>query len=390
VTAMLVEPCGGPLQPVCQAAGTVASSIGRGATDLVLGGLGGAFVSAAEAVSETAFTALDATTRVDLGASWFQRNVAVLAAVTLPVVVALFVLQVIGSVVRREPGGLVRAVTGVAKSLLGSVFAIVLTQFALRACDEICAAIAAAAGTTMAAAARRFLTLTWLAGGQGGPVLQMLLGTAVIIGSLLLWTVLLFRKAAILVVAVFAPVAFAGYGWDHTRVWARRWIEAVVALVFCKVVIVVVFVVGLSAFAGDSGTTTAGTTDQSLTTALSDLLVGLLLLTVAVFSPWLTWRFVHWSGVEVGTALTAELAATPGPALVRSTASHARFATQQLATTALLGALTGSSGTNAGAAAARTATAAASPSSPIASAKASAPVSVPVTAADGQSTTVRR
>jgi TrbL/VirB6 plasmid conjugal transfer protein len=348
MAAWVVEPCGGPLQPVCQVAGQVASTVGRGAADLVLGGLGTAFVSAAETVAETALTALDATTRVDLGAAWFQRNVAVLAAITLPVVVGLFALQVIGSVLRREPAGLVRAVTGVAKALLGSALAILLTQLALRVCDEVCAAIAGMAGTTVAGAARRFLQLSWLAGPQGGPVLQMLLATAVIIGSLLLWTVLLFRKAAILLVAVFAPVAFAGYGWDHTRVWARRWIEAVVALVFCKVVIVVVFVVGLSAFGGDTGT--AGTADQPFAAALSDLLVGLLLLTIAVFSPWLTWRFVHWSGVETGTVLTSELAATPMPGLVRSTGSHARFAAQQIATGAVLGAVAGRMSTATGAA----------------------------------------
>jgi hypothetical protein len=360
VLPIQVEPCGGPLQPVCQVAGEVAGTVGRGAADLVLGGLGAAFVSAAETVSGTALTALDATTRVDLGAAWFQRNVAVLAAITLPVVVGLFVLQVIGSVLRREPAGLVRAVTGVVKSLLGSALAIVLTQLALRVCDEVCAAIAGMAGTTVAGAARRFLQLSVLAGPQGGPVLQLLLATAVIVGSLLLWTVLLFRKAAILLVAVFAPVAFAGYGWDHTRVWGRRWIEAVVALVFCKVVIVVVFVVGLSAFAGDPAT--AGTAEQSFGTALSDLLVGLLLLTIAVCSPWLTWRFVHWSGVEAGAVLTSELAASPMPGVVRSTGSHARFAAQQVATSAVLGAVTGRTGLAAGVA--RSANAAASPASP--------------------------
>jgi hypothetical protein len=37
--------------------------------------------------------------------------------------------------------------------------------------------------------------------------------------------VLLFRKAALVLVAVFAPIAFAGSAWDQTRVWTRRWLE---------------------------------------------------------------------------------------------------------------------------------------------------------------------
>lgn len=335
----------GILSPVCHLVG----SVGGSAADLVLGTIGSAFVSAAQAVSEIALEALDATTRIDLTASWFTKNVGVIAAVTLPAVVALFTLQVIGSVLRREPGGLGRAVLGVGKAMLGSALAIAITQLALLATDQICAVIAASAGTSVKGAALRFLKLTWLAGPAAGPVLQMMLGVAIIIGSLLLWAVLLFRKAAVLLVAVFAPVAFAGAVWDQTRGWSRRWIEAMAALVLCKVVIVVVFVLGLSAF-GSDGTQTAGS--QPAGTSLSDLLVGLMLLAIAVFAPWTTWKFVHWSGMEAGTALHSTMAASPVPNAVRSTASQARFMAQSAATSALLG---GAGGAVGGGAAAKTA-----------------------------------
>jgi hypothetical protein len=115
-----VDPCVGPLDPLCRAAGQVVGSASASATDLVLGALGGAFVEAAQGVSETALDALDATTRVDLTATWLTRNLGVIAAVTLPAVVALFTLQVIAAVLRREPGGLGRAVMGVGKATLGS------------------------------------------------------------------------------------------------------------------------------------------------------------------------------------------------------------------------------------------------------------------------------
>ena len=175
---------------------------------------------------------------------------------------------------RREPGGLGRAVVGVGKAMLGSALTIAITQLALLAIDQICTVIAASAGTWVEGAARRFLELTWLAGPAAGPVLQMMLGIAIIIGSLLLWAVLLFRKAAVLLVAVFAPVAFAGAVWDQTRGWSRRWIEAMAALVLCKVVIVVVFVLGLSAFATDGTTQTAGLSGSQPSGSLSDLLAN--------------------------------------------------------------------------------------------------------------------
>jgi hypothetical protein len=349
-----VEPaCGGPLQPVCEAVGDVTGgvvgTVGAGAIDAAMSALGRSFVSAAESVVAAVFSSLDSTTRVDLGASWFEQNVRIMATVTLPLLVGLLVLQVIGSVLRREPGGLARAVLGVGKATLGSVLAIALTQLALRVCDEICAFIAASAGTTVAEAGLRFFQLSWLAGPQVGFVLQSLLATAVLIGCLLLWLVLLFRKAALLLVAVFAPVAFAGYGWDHTRVWARRWIEAVVALVFCKVVIVVVFVLGASAFTS-TGTTDTG--EAELGVALSDLLVGLLVLSIAVLSPWLTFRFVHWAGAEAGTGVTDLVAGSPVPAAVRSTGGQLRWMGTSMATTAALGAISGGAGAAAGGAAA--------------------------------------
>ncbi len=322
--------CGGILSPVCGVVGAAGSS----AANLVLDALGGAFVSAAQAVSDIALQALDTTTRIDLTATWFTNNVGVIAAVTLPVVVGLFALQVICSVIRREPGGLGRALVGLGRAMLGATLAIAVTQLALLATDQICAVIAASAHTSVKGAAARFLKLTWLAGPAAGPVLQMMLGVAIIIGSLLLWAVLLFRKAAVLLVAVFAPVAFAGAVWDQTRGWSRRWIEAMAALVLCKVVIVVVFVLGLSAFANNGQTAGSG---QTTSTSLSDLLVGLMLLSIAVFAPWTTWKFVHWSGMEAGAALHSTMAASPIPAAVRSTGSQAKFMAQSIATTTLLG-----------------------------------------------------
>jgi hypothetical protein len=333
-----VDVCIGPLDPLCQAVGGVAGSVGGAASDAVLGGLGSAFVGAAQQVSATALAALDATTTVDLTTSWFRQNVGVIASVTLPAVVGLFVLQVITSVVRREPGGLARAVLGVGKALLGAALAVAVTQSALLAADEVCRYVAAAAGTTVAGAAQRFFTLTWLAGPQAGPVLQILLGFAITVGLLLMWGVLLFRKASLMLVAVFAPIAFAGLVWDHTRVWARRWIEVVAALVFCKVVIVVVFVVGASAFSGvGPGSSGAGASDPSASGSLSDLLVGLLLLSIAVFAPWLTWRFVHWSGMEAAAVMHGAVAASPIPSVARKSGSQAKFMAQSAVTTMLLG-----------------------------------------------------
>lgn len=328
--------CIGPLDPLCDAANGVVGGVTQVGSGFVLQSLGEAFADAADSVSRTALAALDTATRVDLGAEWFRANVAVIGAVTVPVVAGLLVVQVITSVLRREPGGLGRAGIGLVKAFVGAALALGVTQAALLATDGICEYIAASAGTSVQGAAARFLELAWLAGPQAGPVVQMLLGVAIIVGCLALWTVLLFRKAALLLVAVFAPIAFAGAVWDQTRVWARRWVEIVAALVLCKVVIVVTFVVGASAFSGVAPTTDPGAPAPPASGGLTDLLVGLLLLTIAICSPWLTFRFVHWTGMEAASVMHGTVAANPLSSAARATGSQARFTAQQALTTSVM------------------------------------------------------
>lgn len=327
---LVFDPCGGPIAFVCH----LADGVQGAASDYVLGGLGSAFVGGAAQLGELALAALDSTTGVDLGAAWFRANVAVIASIALPAVVALFVLQVIGSVLRREPGGFARAFVGVSKAMLGSALALAITQLMLTAVDELCAYIASRAGYTVAAAAAQFFRFTALA--SLSPALQILIGLLLTVGFLLLWGVLLFRKAALVLVAVFAPIAFAGAAWDQTRVWTRRWLEVVGALVFCKVVIVVTFVVGASAFSGD-GPAADVRTSSPASVGLSDMLVGVLLLAIAVFAPWLTFRFVHWSGMEAASVMHETVAANPISRAAHSAAGTGKVAAQQVALSAVTG-----------------------------------------------------
>lgn len=327
-----LDACIGPIALACQALDATQDA----ASDYVLGGVGSAFVAGAAQVGQLALVALDSSTTIDLGVGWFRANVSVIAVIALPVVVALFVVQVLTAVLRREPGGLRRAVLGVAKAMLGATLALAVTQLALTAVDGICQYIASAAGLTVGQAAARFFSFVALA--NFAPGLQILMGLALMLGFIVMWGVLLFRKAALILVAVFAPIAFAGSAWDQTRVWTRRWLEVVAALVFCKVVIVVAFVVGASAFTGTGPTTAGAAADQDAQSAsLSDTLVGILLLAIAVWAPWLTWRFVHWSGMEAATVMHGNVAANPISKAARSAGNTTRMAAQQVAMSTVTG-----------------------------------------------------
>ena len=341
--AVSIDDCSNPLDCLGQ---TVTGAVASTAANGVLGGLGSAFLSGAEQVATAAYASIDDVTAVDLSAEWFRANVAVIAAVTLPVLVGLFVVQVIGSVLRREPGGLGRAVLGVGKALIGAALALAVTQLALTAVDGICEFIATSAGTTVAAAASQFFDFARIATSVS-PGLQLVFGMLMIIGFLLLWGLLVFRKAALLLVAVFAPVAFAGQAWDATRVWTRRWLEVVAALVLCKVVIVVVFVLGASAFSG-TGPSATGSAVGTTSPAFTDLLVGLLLLSIALFAPWVTWRFVHWGGMEAATAMNSAVAANPASSAARSTARLGTAVVQQVGISAAMGGVGGAGRVGAG------------------------------------------
>ncbi|WP_196804596.1 type IV secretion system protein [Cellulomonas sp. URHD0024] len=258
----------------------------------------------------------------------------VISAIAFPVVVALFVLQVLTSALRREPGGLLRALVGVGKAMIGAGLALAVTQLALTATDEICTYIASSADVTVSQAAARFFEFNSLM--QYDPGLQLMLGLLLVVGFLLLWGVLLFRKAALILVAVFAPIAFAGSAWDQTRAWTRHWLEVVAALVFCKIVIVVAFVVGASAFTGSGPTTSGQSSSQPVAGgggALGDALVGVLLLAIAIWAPWLTWRFVHWSGMEAAGVMHSTMAANP----ISKAAGASRVLAKQAAVTAVTG-----------------------------------------------------
>ena len=102
-------------------------------------------------------------------------------------------------------------------------------------------------------------------------------------------------KLLIVVAAVFAPLAFTGSLADITTAWVRRWIETMVALVFSKLILVIIFAIGLGVLSGGVGQSSqsaAGGVTQSLTQTIG----GALILVMAGLSPWLAIKLVHFTG----------------------------------------------------------------------------------------------
>jgi hypothetical protein len=212
-------------------------------------------------------------------------------------------LQVIGGMIRREPAALSRAALGLAKSILGSFVALALIGTALEIADQLCIGIVNAAGTNMNEMGDKVAVL---AGGLGainlpapgaGAILTIFLASLAIIGAMVVWISLLIRKALLLIAIVFAPVALAGSSWDHTRNWVSRWASFVIAMILSKVVLVVIFLLATAQVSAPI--------DADLQ-SVSQPMAGVVLMLMAGFAPYLTYKAISFMGFDMYHAMSAE------------------------------------------------------------------------------------
>jgi hypothetical protein len=113
----------------------------------------------------------------------------------------------------------------------------------------------------------------------------------VVAGAVVLWIELLMREAAVYVIVLMLPLAFAGMVWPARRTWAIRAIELLVALVMSKFAIVAVLSLGGAALF--SGASIAG---HSVTTTLA----GAVLLIMGAFTPWALLRLLPLAEIAAG------------------------------------------------------------------------------------------
>ncbi len=279
-----------PISPACLASDAV-SGVGSFAAGGILDSIGGAFASAAESVMNAVFDAISTTTTVDLTADYVSRNAAALGSVALVVIVGLFVVQVIAAAIRREPGGLARAVTGAGAATLGTAAAAAVVQALLIAVDGICDGIAGLAGTSIQDAARGLIDVALLsevatagASGAGGALL-IVFGLLFIVGAALTLGTLLVRQALIVIAVVVAPLALAGGAARITSGWVVRWVQVTLALILSKLAIVIVLVVAVGMVGGAAG--------------IGALLSGLILLLLASLAPWACFKVLDFAGTHV-------------------------------------------------------------------------------------------
>ncbi|MEU8678034.1 ATP-binding protein [Streptomyces sp. NPDC048560] len=291
----------------------------------------------AAASADLAAEAVNTTTKVDLRAGWFVANYELLLPIGLTILVATFCAQLIRAAIRRDGQALTQAFTGTAGGVIFCFVAIAGTTVAIEVVDALSDGLFAAAGTSIEESVRRMVKASSVASMVPlGWMIPGIVGLGAGIGAILYWCVMMVRKVGILVLVTLAVFAGAGGGWEAARRWRRGWIEATATLVVSKLLMTIVFLLGISALGQTQAKDGLG--------ALADCLAGVVIMMMVLLCPYATFKFVHWAAEG-----------TDGESIHRAGGTGAQMAkqhTEQAARKAAAMAATGGAGAAAGAGAA--------------------------------------
>ncbi|EYT55777.1 conjugal transfer protein TrbL [Microbacterium oxydans] len=287
------------ISSVCDVAGEAAATLISAPFDWLASAMG----EAAGWLFEAVWTVFDSTTMVDVTGGEYVGVYNLIFGIAVFVMLLFFCLQLITGMIRREPAALSRAALGLAKSVLGSFVVITLVALLLEITDQLAVGIIQAAGETTATMGDKIAILvaglTALnVGAPGvGAILTIFLAALAIAAAAIVWLSLLIRKALLLVAVVLAPFAFSGASWDATRGWISKWAMFVVALILSKLVLVVILLVAV--------TQVSAPIDADLSN-IADPLAGIVLMALAGFAPYMTYRFLSFIGFDLYNSMGTE------------------------------------------------------------------------------------
>jgi hypothetical protein len=312
-----------PVKPICSVAGLVSGLVGKACSavqnggrfisagkKLLTGHVGGAVKTAlgegganiaskattalalaavvawvsggAKVVLHETATVLDHTTAPKLGTVWFSsiywRVAGISAVLTLPFLFA----AAVQAMVHSDLALLLRAAFGyLPLAMLAVGIAAPLTMLMLAASDQLAAIVSSTAGSESSHFLGRASGLVGALTTFGNsPFLAFFVGLMTVAAAVALWFELLMRAAAVYVIVLMLPLAFAAFVWPARRVWAIRAVEVLVALILSKFAIVAVLSLGGAALS------------QSAFHNITGMIAGVVLLVMGAFAPWALLRLL--------------------------------------------------------------------------------------------------
>lgn len=284
---------------VCDTVGETAATLISAPFDWLAQAIG----QAASWLFQGVWALFDSTTLVDLSGAGYIGVYNVIFGIAIFVMLIFFCLQLITGLIRRDSGSLGRAALGLARSVLGSFLVITLTTTLLEVVDQLSIGVIQATGTTLEEMGGKIgvlvagLTTINLTAPGAGAIITIFLSFLAICAAAIVWFSLLIRKALILVAVVMAPIALSGQSWDATKGWFGKWASFVLALIFSKLVIVVVFLVAINQVNAPI--------DMDLS-SIADPIAGIVLMFIAAFAPYMVYKFISFVGFDMYHVMSAE------------------------------------------------------------------------------------
>ncbi|MGQ4336456.1 SCO6881 family protein, partial [Streptomyces hayashii] len=181
-----------------------------------------------------------------------------------------------------------QAFTGTMSGVLFAFCAIAFTTVAVEVVDAVSDGLFKTAHLNIESAVRRIVKVNQIAGLSGmGWLVAVVAGLGAAVGAFLYWCVMMVRKVGILVMVTLAVFASAGGGWEVARRWRKGWIEATATLVVSKLLMTVIFILGIAAM----GKTEA----KDGIAALADVMSGIVIMILVLLCPYAVFKFVHWA-----------------------------------------------------------------------------------------------
>jgi hypothetical protein len=271
------------------------SGIARGATDKVAGlglnAISSWVLDGTKAALQQVADMIGSATSPNLQSTWFSSTYWRVAALSALLTVPFLCAAAVQAVARADLALLGKVAFGyLPLSAIGVSLAAPLTMLLLAATDQMSRIVSATAVNGGA----HFLDQAAAAAGSlsalnGSPFFAVMVGLFAVMAALALALELIVRAAAVYVVVLMLPLAFAALVWPARRIWAVRLVELLVSLILSKFVIVAVLSLAAAAFAADNS-------------GISQLLTAMALLLLSTFSPWALMRLLPFTEIAAGTA----------------------------------------------------------------------------------------
>jgi hypothetical protein len=222
-----------------------------------------------------------------LTASWFSDSYWQIASLAMLLTVPFLFAAAVQAVIRTDLGVLLRAaLIDLPIAVLAVTVTAPLVALLLAATDEMCAMVTGhgtAGGSFLAATSLDLTTIR-------SSAMLAIIAVMILLAGMVLMVELIMRSAAIYIVVLFLPIGFAAMVWPARRVWIKRMVELLLALILSKFAMVAILSLAVSGLASLSASPSA------VPTALT----AMALLVLAAFSPWALLRLLPFTEIAAG------------------------------------------------------------------------------------------